>query len=123
MRRKTLQCLTLVLSLCIGVEAFADKASLKKNLVAIRTCMVDMREGKGDVANLKKEVSELTKKIDTEADSVPGLKAVWDAYKKTRDEEFIPAFDGTRPADKEKAKALGTGIQKERYEKMLQLLQ
>lgn len=54
--------------------------------------------------------------------SVAGLKDTWDAYKKTRDEEFVPAFDGRRPGDKEKAKALGTGIQKERYEKMMQLL-
>lgn len=123
MRIQTIRSLLLVASLFVGTYASADKASLQKDLTAVRTCMVKMREESGDVAALKKEVAELSKKIDTEADSVPGLKALWEAYKRTRDLDFIPAFDGTRPADKSKAKALGTGIQKERYDKMLQLLQ
>jgi hypothetical protein len=112
-----------VLALLVGSYAHADKASLKKDLAAARAAMVAMREEKGSVEALKKETVELTRKIDAEADSIPGFKALWEAYKQTRDQEFIPAFDGRRPGDKEKAKALGTGIQKERYEKMLQLLQ
>lgn len=112
-----------MVSLLAVAPAHADKASLKKNLTSARECMVSMREGKGDVAALKREVAELSKKIDAEADSVPGLRPIWDAYKKVRDEEFIPAYDGTRPGDKEKAKALGTGVQKDRYDKMMQLLQ
>jgi hypothetical protein len=108
--------------LFVGSYASADKASVQKDLTAVRAAMVKMREESGDVAALKKEVADLSKKIDAEAGSIPGFKAIWDAYQKTRDQDFIPAFDGTRPADKDKAKALGTGVQKERYEKMLQLL-
>ena len=122
MRSQTIRSLLVVASLFVGSYASADKTSLQKDLTAVRTCMVKMREGTGDVAALKKEVADLSKKIDAEADSVPGFKAVWDAYQKTRDQDFIPAFDGSRPADKDKAKALGTGIQKERYEKMLLML-
>ena len=122
MRSQTIRSLLLVASLFVGSYASADKASMLKDLTAVRAAMVKMREETGDVAALKKEVAELSKKIDAEADSVAGFRPVWDSYKKTRDLEFIPAFDGTRPADKDKAKALGTGIQKERYEKLLQLL-
>lgn len=111
------------ISLLLGMYAYADKASLKKDLAAVRATMVTMREEKANVEDLKKECAELSRKIDAEADSVPGFKAIWEAYKQTRDQDFIPAFDGRRPGDKEKAKALGTGIQKERFEKLMQLLQ
>jgi hypothetical protein len=112
----------MAISLFVGIHAQADKASMKKDLIAVREAMVNMREEKGSVEQLKKEVAERTKKIDAEADTVAGFKTLWEAYKKTRDDEFIPAFDGRHPGDKDKAKALGAGIQKERYEKMIQLL-
>lgn len=104
-------------------HAMADKASIKANLGAARERVVALVNGQGDAAKLKPEISELSAKVDGEADSIPGFKAVWDQFKANRDDKIIPAFDGSKPQDKDAAKALAMGEQKQLYEKMMSLLQ
>jgi hypothetical protein len=105
-----------------ATHALADKASIKANLGAARERVVALVNGQGDAAKLKPEISELSAKIDAEADSVPGFKPTWEQFKANRDAKIIPAFDGTKPEGKEAAKALAMGEQKQLYEKMISLL-
>lgn len=109
-------------SLLLAGHAWADKASIKANLGAAREKVVALVGGQGDAAALKPDIASLSAKIDAEADSVPGFKPVWEQFKQNRDGKIIPAYDGTRPADKEAAKALAMGEQKQLYEQMMGLL-
>jgi hypothetical protein len=108
--------------LLLSTHAWADKASIKSNLGSAREKLVALVNGQGEPAALKPEIAGLTAKIDAEADSVAGFKPVWEQFKANRDNKIIPAYDGTRPADKDAAKALAMGEQKQLFEKMLSLL-
>ncbi|MGQ0598171.1 hypothetical protein [Aquabacterium sp.] len=114
--------LAMAATLLFSSQAWADKLSIKANLGAARERVVAIVNGQGDAAKLKPEISELSAKVDAEADSVPGLKPVWEQFKANRDGKIIPAFDGSNAADKEAAKALAMGEQKQLYEKMMSLL-
>jgi hypothetical protein len=108
--------------LLLSANAWADKASIKTNLGTAREKVVAIVNGQGDAGTLKPEIAGLSAKIDAEADSVPGFKPVWEQFKSNRDSKIIPAYDGTKPGDKDAAKALAMGEQKQLYEKMLSLL-
>ena len=108
--------------LMFSAHAWADKASIKAHLGAAREKVVALVNGQGDPAALKPEIAELSAKIDAEAHSVPGFKPVWEQFKANRDSKIIPAYDGSRPGDKEAAKALAMGEQKQLLEKMMGLL-
>lgn len=110
-------------TLFFSSQALADKVTLKANLGAARERVVALVNGQGDAAKLKQDIGELSAKVDAEADSVPGFKPVWDQFKSNRDGKIIPAFDGSKPQDKDAAKALAMGEQKQLYEKMMSLLQ
>jgi hypothetical protein len=110
-----------VFALLFSNAALADKASLKSNISAAREKLLALVAG-GDAAALKGEITQLTAKVDGEVDTVPGLKPVWDQFKTNRDTKIIPAYDGSKPDDKEAAKALAGGEQKELYGKMMDML-
>jgi hypothetical protein len=103
-------------------QAMADKASIKANLAAARERVVAIVSGKGEASALKPEIASYTAKIDAEAESVTGFKPVWEQFKANRDGKIIPAFDGSKPDDKDAAKALAMGEQKQLYDKMISLL-
>lgn len=109
-------------TLLFSAHAWADKASIKANLGAARERVVAIVSGQGDAAKLKPEIADLSAKVDAEAESVAGFKPVWEQFKSNRDGKIIPAFDGTNPGDKDAAKALAMGEQKQLYEKMIGLL-
>lgn len=114
--------LLMAAALLFSSHAWADKVSIKANLGAARERLVALVNGQGEAAKLKPEISELTAKIDAESDTVPGFKTVWEQFKANRDSKIIPAFDGSKPEDKDAAKALAMGEQKQLYEKMMSLL-
>lgn len=109
-------------SLLFCAQAWADKASIKANLGAARERVVAIVNGQGDAAKLKPEIASYSAQIDAEADSVPGFKPVWEQFKSNRDGKIIPAYVSGKPEDKDAAKALVTGEQKQLYEKMMGML-
>lgn len=120
--RSAVSGLLMASALLLSTQAMADKASIKTNLGAARERVVAIVNGQGDASKLKPELANLSAMVDAEADSVPGFKAVWEQFKANRDSKIIPAFDGSKPEDKDAAKALAMGEQKQLYEKMLGLL-
>jgi hypothetical protein len=113
----------LVITLLGAGLALADKSSLKANISAARERVVKMIKGEGDTKTLIAEIDALTPKIESEVDSVPGLRPVWDKFKDNRDNKIVPAFNGKNPGGKEAAVALATGEQKKLFEEMMALLQ
>ena len=109
-------------TLLFSAHAWADKASIKANLGAARERVVAIVSGQGEVAKLKPEIANLSSLVDAEADAVAGFKPIWAQFKANRDTIIIPAFDGGKPEDKDAAKALAMGEQKQLYDKMMALL-
>lgn len=80
------------------------------------------------IAEIMTITAEADKKIDAAISSAsestkPSLedaKKTWEDFKKTRNDEIIPAVQS---GDVAKAKALATGIQKERFKKIVMALQ
>lgn len=99
-----------------------DKVTLKENISAAREKLLTMVKGEGDPQALKSEIAALTAKVDSDVDSVPGLKTIWNKFKTNRDTKIIPAFDGTNPAGKEDAKKLAGGEQKVLFGQMMDIL-
>jgi hypothetical protein len=117
-------CAALLIAALFGSNlALADKATLKANLQGARERLLKVVKGEGDAPTLIAEIQGFTPKIEAEIDTVPGLKEIWTEFKANRDGKIIPAFDGTKPGDKEAATALATGRQKELFQKMMQLLE
>jgi len=112
---------TAILALIFAIPASADKETLKNNISAARQAVKAIAAG-GDVSNSKKEIAEYSAKVDAEVDSVPGLKSIWTEFKQTRDGTIVPAFESKNPDSIAKAKELVTGIQAERFQKMMDLL-
>ena len=110
------------LALVLTMPAHADNVSLKANISEARQKLKDIVGG-ADVAPNKKAIADLTTKIDAEVDTVPGLKGVWTEFKATRDGAIIPAFESGKAEEIAKAKSLATGVQAERFKKMMDLLQ
>lgn len=112
----------LVTAFCGAGQAWADKVTLKENISGAREKLLAMVKGEGDPQTLKAEIAALTTKVDSEVDSVPGLKKIWDTFKTNRDTKIIPAFDGTNPAGKGDAEKLAGGEQKKLFGQMMDLL-
>lgn len=102
---------------------WADKVTLKQNISAAREKVLTLVKGEGDPQVLKSDIAALTAKVDSEVDSIAGLKQIWDKFKTNRDTKIIPAFDGTNPASKEDAKKLAGGEQKKLFGEMMSLLE
>jgi hypothetical protein len=117
-----LAAMTLTAAGLFSNAAFADKAAMKANIVAAREKVLTMVSGQGDPAALKADIGKLSSSVDAEVETVPGLKPVWEQFKTNRDTKIVPAFDGTQPENKEAAKALAGGEQKELYGKMMDML-
>lgn len=111
-----------------------DINDLKAKIVDARTALVSMlaeterTKQEGYDATVKKLTNEtlalftalLAKAGATNAGSkLKELKEAWDVFRATRDNQIIPDFFAGRVAE---AKAVGGGIQKERFAKMSALL-
>jgi hypothetical protein len=121
MLKNVLNTMLVTLALILAMPVHADKASLKTNISTAREKLKAIVGG-GDVASNKKEIAELTAKVDAEADSVAGLKNVWAEFKETRDKMIIPAYESGNADAMAKAKTLALGVQAERFQKMMDLL-
>ena len=107
-----------------------DVNDLKSKLVDARTALVTML-GESDKAKQKEcdaKVKQLTKAtvdilpvLIAKAKGTPAegklkeLKAAWDVFRDTRDNQVIPNFFAGKV---DEAKAIGGGIQKERFAKI-----
>jgi len=107
-----------------------DVNDLKTKLVDARTALVSMlgendtgkqEECRTKVKNLTQETITLFSTLagkakDTKAEGkLKELKDAWDVFRNTRDNEVIPNFFAGKVAE---AKAVGGGIQKERFAKI-----
>jgi hypothetical protein len=68
--------------------------------------------------SLKAAISDKTVSAE-QASKYKAFKEIWEAFKKTRDSEIIPAIKAGKVED---AKALAKGVQAERFAKMKELL-
>jgi hypothetical protein len=96
----------------LGMLEASDKSALDKHEAEINKASKIVDEGLSTATSDKKLPAEQSAKFKE-------LKDVWDAFKKTRDGQIIPAI---RKGEKEAAKVLAKGIQAERFEKMNELL-
>ncbi|MEP9410735.1 MAG: MCP four helix bundle domain-containing protein [Candidatus Brocadia sp.] len=113
--------------MAVGKEDIND---LKTKLVDARTALVTMlgesdrarqEECRTKVKNLTEETKALFLKLIENAKGtnigarLNELKAAWDIFRDTRDNEVIPNFFAGKV---DEAKAVGGGIQKERFAKI-----
>lgn len=126
---------TLALILCMSAIAFAPTMSFAASkadaLTAMKTAreklvaLIDTKE-KATQDALIKEIQEATAKADTQLAGLGSdpkakeAKGVWEEFKKTRETEIIPAV---QKGDVAKAKEIATGVQRERFKKITELLQ
>jgi hypothetical protein len=126
---------TFALILCMSAIAFAPTMSFAASkadaLTAMKTAreklvvLIDTKE-KATQDALIKEIQDATAKADAQLadlDSDPKAKeakGVWEEFKKTRETEIIPAV---QKGDSAKAKEIATGVQRERFKKITELLQ
>lgn len=115
-----------VLALSTGLSQAATPADACANLAEARAQLVAMI-GETDATKLdgyKAKVHAASKALDADlaamaggpdAAKVDAFKPAWDAFKNTRETEIIPAVYA---GDKEKAKAIATGVQAERMKTM-----
>lgn len=123
MRNKIIHAALLTALLCSPVLSFADVAAVKDNLNKAREALVALVDASDKAAMEKQQavVKEASTKVDealkdsATADKLKGFADLWAEFKKTRDDELIPA---ALSGDKAKAKSLATGVQKERFEKL-----
>ncbi len=125
----------LALILCACAVTFMPVASLAANkadaMTAIKTAreklvaLIDTKEP-GTQKMLIDEIHKASDEADKQLAALGGdakakeAKGVWEEFKKTRETQIIPAVQGGHP---EKAKEIATGIQKERFKKIMELLQ
>lgn len=122
--------------LLLASSAFASPADdALKSLLAARQSLVTMLDTTDGAAQskLESEIAQHSKAVDatvaaaladkkTSADAAAKFKefkSVWDAFKKTRDSELVPAL---RAGKVDQAKALAKGVQAERLAKMKEVL-
>ncbi|MFZ4763218.1 MAG: hypothetical protein ACOYK8_10425 [Alphaproteobacteria bacterium] len=102
-------------------DALTSMKTAREKLVAL----IDTKE-KGTQDALIKEIHEASAKADTElsglGDDAKAKEAagVWEEFKKTRETEIIPSIQS---GDVAKAKEIASTIQKERFKKIIELLQ
>lgn len=116
----------------LGLAQQALAASTQEACTALLTAraklleMVDGR-GRGDLAALKREVYASSAMLEgavgdlTGADAARALefRRVWQAFKRTREQEILPAIHSGRY---DQARSIAYGIQAERFEKMKAVL-
>ncbi len=130
--KHALKGLALVLfALAMVTPVWADDATqVKEAITAARQKLVTMvKADPAEYGHLKTDVTDASKHADDvlgaalaaghHTDKLVEVKTTWEAFKATRDTELIPSLEGGHP---DQAKALATGVQKERFEKMMHLL-
>ena len=125
----------LALILCACAVTFMPVASFAANkadaVTAIKTAreklvaLIDTKEPgtqKTLIDEIRKASDEADKQLAALGDDAKAkeAKGVWEEFKKTRETQIIPAVQGGHP---EKAKEIAMGIQKERFKKIMELLQ
>ncbi|MDB4975174.1 MAG: secreted protein [Myxococcaceae bacterium] len=125
-----------VLSIFVGVaSASASSSEILKALLDARQGLVTLLDTTDTTAQgkLEADIKKNSKLVDeglkaalsdkaTRTEDLPKYKdfsSVWEAFKKTRDSEIIPAIKAGKVSD---AKALAKGVQAERFAKMKELL-
>lgn len=132
MRKFSLKFIGLAAGLALSLPVIADEPgdSMKTALMAARTHLVAMIDAaEADQAKEEEGVTKATKELDDaitaasadkdKAEKVKEFQTVWEEFKKTRDEEIIPAI---KAGKKDDAKALAKGVQAERMAKMKTIL-
>jgi hypothetical protein len=110
--------------------AYAGDAALKTALSEARSTLVDMLkdpakrtpEQQAAVKKSADAVSEMMAAMKPPAGKEAAFKELsdlWVAFKKTREEELVPLIIAGK---QEEADKIGLGIQKERYEKMVAIV-
>jgi hypothetical protein len=118
--------LTAALLSSAGLADAATPADACADLAAARTELVAMigATDPGALDDYKSKVHAASDRLDADLESMASgpdaakaaeFKPVWEAFKKTRETEIIPAVYAGKNAD---AKAIATGIQAERMKKM-----
>lgn len=126
---------TFALILCMSAIALAPLASIATSkgdaMAALKTAreklvtLIDTKD-KGAQDALISEIHKASDEVDSQLAALsndPKAKeaaTVWAEFKKTRETEIIPAV---KKGDVVKAKEIASGIQKERFKKMMELLQ
>lgn len=126
---------TFALILCMSAIALAPLASIAASkgdaMAALKTAreklvtLIDTKD-KGAQDALISEIHKASDEVDSQLAALsndPKAKeaaTVWAEFKKTRETEIIPAV---KKGDVVKAKEIASGIQKERFKKMMELLQ
>ena len=129
--RKYVAGAALVTSLLLSNPADAENAPLKAAIVEARTSLATMlgnpamrgADQQGTVKKTADAVTEMLAKTKPPAGKEAAYKELtdtWAAFKKTREEELVPAIVAGRQADADK---IGLGIQKERYDKMIAIVE
>lgn len=112
----------------VGLSSQVLGASAEEACAALLTAraklleMVDSR-GKADLNALKREVYASSAELEGRVGALTGSEAaraiafrrVWEAFKKTREQEILPAIYRGRY---DQARSIAYGIQAERFEKM-----
>ena len=120
-----------VASLLLSNQAYAENAPLKAAMVEARTSLATMLQnpamrGADQQAVVKKTADAVTEMLATtkpptgKEAAYKELVDTWAAFKKTREEELVPAIIAGKQAD---ADRIGLGIQKERYDKMIAIVE
>ena len=120
----------LAIAMLAAEQGFAADAALKAAIVEARTTLVAMlqdpaKRGPEQQAVVKKSadsVSEMLTKIKPAAGKEAVFKELvdlWTAFKKTREEELVPAIIAGKQAEADK---IGLGIQKERLDKIMAIV-
>lgn len=121
----------LALTLSFGAAVHAETvAELKAAVVEARDSLVIMVKNKDKrtpehqklVKDSADKVSSMLGKVTVGADKAKAMdefKTTWTEFKKTRETELVPAILAGKQEEGDK---LATGIQKERYKKMMDLL-
>jgi hypothetical protein len=116
--------------------AIAGSAELLETMKKARASLVALLDtsDQGTQTVLIKEIHAATAEADAKLDAMladaslaedaktklADVKATWEEFKKTREEEIIPAIQA---GEVEKAKGIATGVQKERFKKIISLLE
>ncbi|MCI4625082.1 MAG: hypothetical protein L3V56_03880 [Candidatus Magnetoovum sp. WYHC-5] len=128
--KKFISLFVMMTVMLMAYSAFAGEfADLQKKITETREALVTMVNDKAKRGEeQQKMLKTTTEAVNT---ALAGMKApagkdaqfkeltdTWNAFTKTRDEELVPALLAGKDDD---AKKLATGIQKERFEKLVSL--
>lgn len=125
---RPLRALALLGAVLLGLAQTALGASTEEACAALLTAraklleMVDSRD-KRDLVALKREVYAASARLEGAVGGLSGddaaraiaFRRIWEAFKRTREQEIIPALYRGRH---DQARALAYGIQADRFEKM-----